>query len=69
MEEFKDACQGLIVQCDEIAEDMRHLPTDYNLLSNIQLSTRKFTICWSGTNKYAVNENTWMEKCHVLNTN
>ena len=31
MEEFKDACQGLIVQCDEIAEDMRHLPTDYKL--------------------------------------
>jgi chromosome segregation ATPase len=31
MEEFKDHCQGLIVQCDEIAEDMRHLPTDYKL--------------------------------------
>lgn len=31
MEEFKDNCQGLIVQCDEIAEDMRHLSTDYKL--------------------------------------
>lgn len=31
MEEFKDTCQGLIVRCDEIAEDMRQLSTDYRL--------------------------------------
>lgn len=31
MEEFKDTCQGLIVRCDEIAEDMRQLSTDYKL--------------------------------------
>ena len=31
MEEFKDACQGLVVQCDEIVEDMKRLSTDYKL--------------------------------------
>lgn len=31
MEEFKDACQGLIVQCDEIVADMKQLSTDYKL--------------------------------------
>jgi hypothetical protein len=31
MEEFKDTCQGLVVRCDEIAEDMRQLSTDYRL--------------------------------------
>jgi hypothetical protein len=31
MEEFKDACQGLDVRSEEIAADLRDLPTDYKL--------------------------------------
>jgi hypothetical protein len=31
MEEFKDACLGLDVRSEEIAVDLRDLPTDYKL--------------------------------------
>ncbi len=31
MEEFKDACQSLDVRIEEIAVDLRDLPTDYKL--------------------------------------
>jgi predicted nuclease with TOPRIM domain len=31
MEEFKDACWGLDVRSEEIAADLRNLPTDYTL--------------------------------------
>jgi hypothetical protein len=31
MEEFKDACHGLDVRSEEIAADLRDLPTDYKL--------------------------------------
>ena len=31
MEEFKDACLGLDVRSEEIAADLRNLPTDYTL--------------------------------------
>jgi|SRR6056300_271791 hypothetical protein len=31
MEEFKDACWGLDVRSEEIAADLRDLPTDYKL--------------------------------------
>ena len=31
MEEFKDACWGLDVRSEEIAVDIRDLPTDYKL--------------------------------------
>ena len=31
MEEFKDACQDLIVRSDEIAADLQELPTYYKL--------------------------------------
>jgi len=31
MEEFKDACLGLDLRSDEIAADLRELPTDYKL--------------------------------------
>ena len=31
MEEFKDACLGLDVRSEEIAVDIRDLPTDYKL--------------------------------------
>ena len=31
MEEFKDAYQGLDLRSDEIAADLRELPTDYKL--------------------------------------
>jgi len=31
MEEFKDACWGLDVRSEEIAVDLRDLPTDYKL--------------------------------------
>lgn len=31
MEEFKDSCKGLDVRIEEIAADLRELPTDYKL--------------------------------------
>ena len=31
MEEFKDACQGLEVRLEEMAVDIKDLPTDYKL--------------------------------------
>jgi hypothetical protein len=31
MEEFKDSCKGLDVRSEEIAVDLRDLPTDYKL--------------------------------------
>jgi hypothetical protein len=31
MEEFKDSCKGLDVRSEEIAADLRDLPTDYKL--------------------------------------
>jgi DNA-binding transcriptional regulator GbsR (MarR family) len=31
MEEFKDRCKGFEVMCEEIAADLRELPTDYKI--------------------------------------
>ena len=41
--EFKDACQGLETRIDEVAIDMRKLPTDYNMIEKYSSIDKEIT--------------------------